>query len=413
MIIGIVFVIIIFILLSAFFSGMETGLISINKYKLEKESKNDPLKAGLKEFIENPDNFLGTTLLGTNISVVIVTSVFIAYFVENKRILSNEIATIVIAIIILIFAEIIPKAIYRDNANYLVPKTYPILKFFYYLFRPFAFCLTWITNKFLKLLGINERNSYLKITREDLSYLVSETKSDSLLEIPQKEMLEDVLEFNELTAKNVMIPRIEINAISHDTKLKDLIKIVQEEGFTRYPVYEENLDQIIGILIIHDILDVDDLEKHTANDFIRQAYFITENMDVQTILRQMQLRKKSMAIVVDSFGGTSGLVTTEDIIEEVVGDIEDEYDNEEAEKEIKKINDNTYEIRGFVEIDVLNDEYDFDFPEGDYETIAGFIIDQIGRIPIKGFSFTSLNKKIEIMEVTGNRIDKIRLLITK
>ncbi len=413
MIIGIIFVIIVFILLSAFFSGMETGLISINKYKLEKESKNDSVKAGVKEFLENPDKFLGTTLFGTNISVVIVTSVFIAYFVENKKYLSNETATIIITVILLIFAEIIPKAIYRDNANYLVPKTYHILKFFYYLFRPFAFCLTWITNRFLKLLGINEQNTYLKISREDLSYLVSETKSDDFLQTPQKEMLEDVLEFNELTAKNVMIPRIEINAVSYDTNLKDLIKTAQEKGFTRYPVFKENLDQIIGILIIHDIIGVDDLENHTANDFIRKAYFIPENMDVQTILRQMQLRKKSMAIVVDSYGGTAGLVTTEDIIEEIVGEIEDEYDNEEIEKEIKKINDNTYEIRGFVEIDFLNDEYDFDFPEGDYETIAGFIIDQIGRIPLKGFVFNFMNKKIEIMEVTGNRIDKIRLQIKK
>jgi CBS domain containing-hemolysin-like protein len=412
MIVGIFFVIIIFILLAAFFSGMETGLISINKFKLEKESKNDSVKAGIKDFIENPNNFLGTTLLGTNISVVIVTSVFIAYFVENKKYLSDESATIIIAAILLIFAEIIPKAIYRDNANFLVPKTYHILKFFYYLFRPFAFCLTWITDKLLKLVGINEQNTYFKITREDLSYLVSATKSDDLLQTPQKEMLEDVLEFNELTAKNVMIPRIEMSAVSHNTNLKELIKTAQKEGFTRYPVFKENLDQIIGIFIIHDIIGVEDLEKHTANDFIRQAYFIPENMDVQTILRQMQLRKKSMAIVVDSYGGTAGLVTTEDIIEEIVGEIEDEYDTEEAEKEIKKINENTYEIRGFVEIDVLNDEYHFNFPEGDYETLAGFIIDQIGRIPLKGFTFNFMNKKMEIMEVTGNRIDKVRLFLT-
>jgi len=402
--------IIVFFILSAFFSGMETGLISIDRFRLEQEAKKDRKKKMILDFLEHPDKIFGTTLLGTNISLVIVSSLTVYLIHHFKKENFETIGTLILAGLLLVFAEIIPKALYRDFSEKIVPRTFPLIKFFYQLLKPFVRLVTHLDTFLAKLFKLPDKEKFHLLTREDLTDILSEAEDDGTLQDDQREMLEEALEFTELKAENVMIHRTEIIALAKETSVEEVIAVAKKEGFTRFPVYGEDLDEILGILIIYDLLKKTPKNKKnkTAIDFVREAYFAPETMDVDKLLTEMQTQKKSMAIVVDSFGGTAGIVTIEDILEEIVGEIEDEYDT--TSEEVEKIDENTFLIQGFVEIDYLNDEFDMELPEGDYETIAGLIIDKLARIPTRKTKLTVGNCNIEVKQVTDKKIVKVKLI---
>jgi putative hemolysin len=217
------------------------------------------------------------------------------------------------------------------------------------------------------------------------------------------------LDFTELDAGNVMVPRTEIVAIQENTPLSEVINIVRKEGFTRYPVYRNNIDDIIGILIIFDILKKDCTPDMIAGDIIHEPLFVPENMDLDVLLKEMQTKQRSMAIVVDSFGGTAGIVTMEDILEEIVGDIEDEYDIDEDEHSVQQVGPNTWLVAADTEIDRLADDYGIELPEGDYETIAGLILDRLERIPHQGQVINIPPYKIQILQATAKQIIKVKI----
>ena len=404
-------IIVIFFILSGFFSGIETGLISLDRLKLEQEAKSSKKKKQILTFLEKPDQIFGTTLFGTNISLVIVSSLSI-FLINNLNKESNiniseHTATLIVAGFILIFAELIPKALYRDFPNRLVSRGFPMLKFFSFIFTPFVKFVSILNNVLAKLFKLPQQSRYNFVSREDLSFMLSEAKDDGVLHEDQMEMLEDALEFSELDAENVMIPRTDIVAFPLDTSIDEVISIAKERGFTRFPVYENDLDNIKGILIIYDLLKRKDLEGLTVSDFIRDAFFAPETMDVNKLLTEMQKEKVSMAIIMDSYGGTSGVVTIEDILEEIVGEIEDEYDN--TTQEISKISSGLYRVQSYAEIDFLNDEYDMELPLGDYETIAGMIIDKLERIPRRDTKLTIGNWDITIIQATDKRIITVEM----
>lgn len=408
-------IIIIFLILSAFFSGIETGLISVDKLKMEEAAKTDKKKKQILDFLTNPDRLFGTTLFGTNISVVIVSSVFmylINYFKEESHVqISDHAATLIIAGLLLIIGEIVPKALYRDRPNLLVSRGFSALRFFSIIFYPFIKFVSALNRLLAKLIKLPENNGYHLLTREDLSYMLAESQDDGTLHEDQREMLEEALEFTELDAENVMVHRTEIVAFEKNTPITEVIEIAKENGYTRFPVYEEDLDSIIGILIIYDLIKTDIKNNAVAGDFVREAYFAPETTDVDHLLTEMQSNKKSMAIIVDSFGGTAGLVTIEDILEEIVGEIEDEYDN--SETGVEEIDERTFQMPGFMEIDFLNNEYGFDLPEGDYETIAGLIIDSLEKIPQQGSQIQTGFWKIKVLQVTNKKIEKVQLQNTR
>ncbi len=406
-------IIIIFFFLSAFFSGMETGLISIDRMKMEQQAKKSKKKKQILHILENPDKLFGTTLFGTNISLVIVTSLsilLINIFNQQKNAfhISETTATLIIAGAILIFAEIIPKALYRENPNKLVTRGFPLLRFFSLILLPFVKFVSLLNSLLARLFKLSEKNGFHILTRVDLSYMLAETKDDGVLHEDQRDMLEEALEFTELDAENVMIHRTEIVALEKNTPIDEVISIAKEKGFTRFPVYDEDLDHIIGILIIYDLIKKDNVGKMKASDFVREAFFASEIMDVDNLLAEMQANKNSMAIIVDSFGGTAGLVTIEDILEEIVGEIEDEYDTT-APMEVEKIGENHYKVQGFVEIDFLNDEYEMNLPEGDYETIAGLIINKLEKIPRQNTKLTINQWNITILQVSDVKILKLEM----
>ena len=404
-------IIVIFFILSAFFSGIETGLISLDRLKLEQEAKSNKKKKQILTFLEKPDQIFGTTLFGTNISLVIVSSLSIllinALKEQSKINIPDHTATLIIAGFVLIFAELIPKALYRDYPNRLVSRGFPILKFFSIIFTPFVKFVSILNSLLAKLFKLPQQSRYNFVSREDLSFMLSVAKDDGVLHEDQMEMLEDALEFSELVAENVMIHRTDIVAFPLDTSIEEVISIAKEKGFTRFPVYENDLDNIKGILIIYDLLKRKDHDSLTVADFIRNAFFAPETMDVNKLLTKMQTEKVSMAIIMDSYGGTAGVITIEDILEEIVGEIEDEYDN--TTREVSKIENGMYRVQSYAEIDFLNDEYEMDLPLGDYETIAGMIIDKLERIPRRDTKLKIRNWDITIIQATDKRIIAVEM----
>ncbi|MBN2461157.1 MAG: HlyC/CorC family transporter [Candidatus Cloacimonetes bacterium] len=412
MIIVSIFIIVIFFLLAGFFSGMETGLISVDRLKLEQDAKDSGKKKQILNFLENPDRLFGTTLFGTNISVVIVSSlsIYLLNYLRQHGLkgISEEMGSLILAGILLIFAEIIPKAVCREKPNTIVPRFFPLLNLLHLLLRPFVKIVALLNSFLLKLFKLPNQPGYHLISREDISYMLTQTEDDGILHAHQREMLEEALEFSELKAENVMIHRTEIVALPQDMPLEKVIEVAKKEGYTRFPVYDQDLDSITGILIIYDLLKSTTTTNNlTAKDFMRKAYFAPEAMDVNKLLSQMQNHKISIAIIVDSFGGTAGLVTVEDILEEIVGEIQDEYDT--TTSEIEKLDDNTFLVQGFVEIDFLNDEYEMNLPEGDYETIAGLIIDRLAKIPARNTNIKINEWEIKIVQATSTKIMKVEM----
>ncbi len=403
------FVLLFFLCLSFFFSGMETGMISIDQIALEHSAKKKKSRAELLNFIRQPDKFLGTTLIGNNIVNVILASLS-TFIVQQMNSLAFDAryTSLFAGTVVLIFGEIVPKTIFRDHAEKIVPTVFPLLKFFYFILRPFVSVVTWMNNSLRRLLHLENDNQYDYLTKDDLTFLLSQTESDEA-NAPQMEMIEDALDFTELLAKNVMVPRMDIVAIEDTTPIAEIIEIAREEGFTRYPVYHGNIDDIIGVLIIYDILKKSCTADMTAGDIVHEPLFAPENTDLDVLLKEMQTKHRSMAIIVDSFGGTSGIVTMEDILEEIVGDIEDEYDTEDEEHDVEQVSPNTWLAAADVEIDRLADDYGIELPEGDYETIAGLILDKLERIPHQGQVITLAPYRLQVLQATSKKIVKVKI----
>lgn len=403
-----------FLALSFLFSGLETGLISINRLRLENAAKTNKKHEHLLKFIQQPDKFLGTTLIGNNIVNVILASLS-TYFVQNLMSRSSissfdpRWTALAVGATVFIFGEIIPKAIFRDHADTIVPKLYPILMFFYTILKPFVSAVTWINRILQRMLNIDSKYGMMFLTRDDLAFLLTQSGIDETDE-PHYEMIEDALEFNEQKARNIMVPRTDVVAIEDCTTIPEVLDIARSEGFTRFPVYSQNLDNIIGVLIIYDIIRRQGSEKLTAGELMHEPFFVPENTDVDILLKDMQKHHKSMAIVVDSFGGTAGIVTMEDILEEIVGEIADEFDTEDdMEEDVEQVGPNTWIVAADVEIDILNDEYEMELPEGDYETVAGLILDTLERIPHQGQILQLDKYSLQVLQTTDKKILKVKI----
>ncbi len=402
-----IIIVAIFFIGSAFFSGAEIGLISLDRHKLKHQASKDKKKKHIYDFVTNPDKVLGTTLIGTNISTVIVSSVFTAY-IAKKGVLSEAIATLILAGALLVFAEIIPKIILRSKDEYVIPKLFFIIRFFAFIFTPVIWVLSKINYGILKLLRISRRKSTQIFTKEDLSYLLGEAEKNGEVRKDEHDLIEEVLDFRDLTAKNIMIPRTNIIGIKTETPIKEVIELSRKEGFTRFPVYKNDIDHVEGMLVIHDLLDVADISE-PAGKYMRNAYFVPEVMKATTLLKKMQKNKTPLAIIVDEYGGTAGIISVEDLLEELVGEIEDEYDEEE--KDIFKINENSYMISGEVEIERLVEDYNLDIEQGDYETLAGLLITKFERIPRYNEKCLIKNYEFTIKQVTAKKIEKVLVKI--
>jgi len=397
------------------FNGFETGIISLDRYKLEQAAKKNKYKKKILDFYDNYHKTFGTTVLGNNISNIIVTTIATILFVHKWQ--QNEwIVTLIIAFTILIVCEIFPKNLFRDYPERCVELFFPLINVCYIILKPFTKLISYFYAKTNTTSKSDDKYPYMAFSKDDFAFILTQTFDEGHIQKPQKDMLTEALDFNELVARNVMIPRMDVVAISDDMPYADILKLASVEGYTRYPVYHDSLDEITGLLIIYDLLKYpsskdDPTHKNLkAKDIQREMFFVPESMEVNTLLREMQAHKKSIAVVVDSFGGTSGIVTIEDILEEIVGEIDDEYDVPES-KDIYKIDDKNWMLAGDVKVDDLNKSLDIDITEGEYETVAGLLIHHLARIPVRGQKVTIDSCKFEIMEVNHKKIKKVKITV--
>jgi len=397
-----------FYFLAWVYNGFETGILSLDKLKLEQEAKKSKKAKRILDFYENIEKPLGTVLIGNNISNVIIVTISTFIFVEFLH-FQNTYSTVIITISFLVFCMILPKSLFRDYPIALVYAFFPLVYLSYVILNPLVKVVSFINMQMKKIFKINANNPYMAFTKDDLEFILIKTFEEGEIEKPQKEMLEEALDFTDLIAKNIMIPRIDIIGIPDTMTYPEIIKFASLEGYTRYPVYHDTLDEITGVLIIYDLLKIKN-HNVTAKDIQREMFFVPESMDVNVLLTEMQSNKKSIAVVVDAFGGTSGIVTVEDILEEIVGEIEDEYDVEEI-KDIQRIDAKTWIVNAFVKVDDLNKELNINMPEGEYETVAGLIINYLAKIPTKGMKIQIVNCKFEIIEVTNKKIKKVKINI--
>jgi putative hemolysin len=404
------------LLSSAFFSGMEIAYVSSDRVNLEIEKNQSGLiPKTLSIITQNPSRFIATMLIGNNFALVIY-GIFMGQFIfDNMPYINlaslNELSALLIqttisTFVILIAAEFIPKVIFQIYSN-LFMKIFAIPAYvFYQLFYPITSLVTiissFILNRFFKVNDISSENSFSKLELEN--YIESEIENSNENLDTEIEIFQNALELSEIKARDIMVPRAEVIAIDELTDLKKVKEILIQTGLSKIPVYKDSIDNIVGYLHSFDFLK----KPYNLKDFILPIEFIPEPMIVNDVLKRLTRQRKSIAVVIDEYGGTSGIITVEDIIEELFGEIEDEHDNYDYYE--KKISENLFEFSARLEIEYLNKKHNLDLPESDsYDTLGGLIVFNKEEIPNIDDEIIIDKYSIKITEATSSKIEKVLL----
>jgi len=410
-------IVIVTLLFSAFFSGIEIAFISSNRLKLELDKSSDSfISKTIAIFSRDESNFIASMLIGNNIALVIF-SISMTKLLDpflNEVISSSFLLlftqTIISTIVILITAEFIPKAIFRINPNYMIKIFSLPLIFFYFLLYPIVFVMLAISGfvlKYIFRLEINEVNQlFSKIDLDEyLESLTQYTNSNSGNNT-EVEMLQNALELSNIKVRECMVPRTDMAAINIKSSVEQLLKLFIETKYTKIPVFKDNIDNIIGYVHSADLFK----KPITIKSVMLPIPIVSESLTANEMLNTFIKKNKSIALVVDEFGGTSGLVTVEDVTEEIVGEIEDEHDIADIIDE--KISDTEYLFSSRMEVDQINNKYNLELPESEeYETIAGLFLSLHEDIPIKGESIKYENKLLVIDSVDEKSIKLIRIMV--
>jgi len=405
-------IILISIIFSAFFSGMEIAFVSANKLHIELEKKRKGFIPNiLKKLTKNSSKFITTMLVGNNISLVVYSYFMGKLIVEYYGINSILIQTIISTILILVTAEFLPKAIFSVYAN----ETLKILAlpayFFYVLLYVFSFVINGISDFFLKFIFRTDKDAQQTVfSKEELGDYITEQLeigNDSEEEIDSEiQIFQNALEFQKVKAREIMVPRTEILAIEIHEKVSKLSESFINSGFSKILVYKTSLDDIIGHVNAFELFK----KPKTIKSILLPVEIVPESMMINDVLNSLMKKRKSIAIVVDEYGGTSGMITVEDVVEELFGEIEDEHDVQELTDE--RITEIEFKFSARLEIDYLNEEYNLNIPKEEaYETLGGFIIDYTENIPEKGEVLVILDYEITILGVSSSKIEEIHLKI--
>ncbi len=393
--IGQLTVLVVLIAVNAFFAATEIAFISLNDAKLSKQANEGDKKAKqIKKMLQDPSKFLATIQIGITLagflSSAFASDAFAARLasvldktfpmgIEFWSTLSIIIVTLILSYFSLVFGELVPKRLAMKYSTKVSRVAVGCIRVLSVIARPFVKFLTWSTNAISKIFGVSENEEEV-VTEEDIRDMIDAGEEDGTIEEQEKEMINNVFEFNDRVVSEVMKHRTEVLAMEINSDMDEVLKVLDEYKYSRVPIYEENIDNIKGVLYVKDLFKyIRTNKKIKVKDMLRKAYFVSESKPINEVFREFQTNKVQLAVVVDEYGGTAGIITMEDIIEELVGNILDEYDEEEIEYKI--IDDNTFKVNGNMTI------YDFEkivkvkIPEGDYDTISGYLIEQLGRIP--------------------------------
>lgn len=402
-----ILIIILAALLEGFFSGSEIAIVSIDKLGLRHNAKLGDRRSRLVlEMLKKPEWILGTTLVGTNICTVLSTTVATAQFYALFGEWGIPVSILVMAFINWIFAEIVPKSIYQQLSDTITPKVAYPLRFFTILFFPIVFLFSKIALYLTYLVtGSKPDEESPFISREELKMLMSMSERESEVKLTEKKMIDRLLTFTETEVREIMVPLIEVDMINENATVKEAAIKVAETKHRRLPVFSGRVDRIVGILNSFDILGEKGNRK--IKPFIRQALYVPPTVNITTLLEQLQSTGENMAIIVDEFGGAEGIVTIEDILEEVVGEIEDEYDEVQSLYKVQK--DGSIIVSGRMEIDEINELFNLKLPKGDYETISGLVIDYLKKIPKAGETINLPGVVLSVQKATHRAVLEIKI----
>lgn len=412
------FVILIF--LSAFFSGSEAAYFSFSKEMIERLKESTTSSAlRIVALLKNPRQLLITILVGNtivNVSAATLAALLTADvsarlgFSHKIAILSEVLA---VTIVLLILGELTPKIIAVKNSLYFARFAATPLRFIAIIFYPIVVILNRFPGLISGLLASRVRPPLL--SKEELKTLLEMSEEKGALEEDEKEMIHSIFEFSKTTVKEIMVPRIDMVTAEKDISLQELIELIKTEGHSRIPLYEEQVDNILGIIHAKDLLPFLDKTSEPVDlaALARPAFFVPETKPIDELLKDFQVEKQHMAIVVDEYGGTAGLITLEDVIEEIVGEIQDEYDIEEKPL-YKRIDDNHFLVDAKIDLDVLNDELEMNLPiDPSYETLGGFIFNLIGAVPEKKQQIDYDGYQFIIEKIDRNRILEVMIIRTQ
>lgn len=389
-------ILLVLILLNAYFAATEIAFISLNDTKIEKQAKEGNKKAKqIEKMLKKPSEFLATIQIGITLAGFLSSAfasdafadilapalykIFPMVSIQVFKGISIILITIILSFFTLVFGELVPKRLAMKYYEKIAFSSISAIRILAIITLPFVKVLSAVTNFISKLFGISENDEEV-VTEEEIKMLIDEGEEKGTIQQDEREMIHNIFEFNDITVSEVMTHRTDVYAIEIDSNINDIIKDIDDYKYSRIPVYEETIDNIKGILFVKDLLKYLQGKKVVKiRNIIREAYFVSENKPINELFKNLQKNKMQMAIVVDEYGGTAGIVTMEDLLEEIVGNIFDEYD--EIENDYTKIDDNTFIINGNVSINDLKKILQLDLPEGDYETLSGYLINLLGRLP--------------------------------
>lgn len=418
-------------LVNAFFAMSEIAIITLNDTKMKKLAEGGHKSAAkVVKLTSDSSGFLATIQVGVTLagflSSAFAASRFAQYLVPllQKMKLSESaadtVATVLITIILsfftLVFGELVPKKIGMQRAEQISYRIVDILLFVGKIFKPFVWLLSQTTNAVTRLLGFDPFAEEETMTEEEILMMVDVGGEKGVIEETERDMIANIFEFGDTTASEVMTHRTEIAAVENTETVADVVKLAMEEGFSRIPVFEEDLDTILGVVYVKDLLKYVSQENSGSipvTEILRPVYFIPESKRLDNLFSEMTEKKVQMAIVVDEYGGTSGIITMEDLIESILGNIQDEYDDEE--EEISQVSDNCFTVDGTTMLDEVSDLIGVELPEGDYDTIAGFIVTSLERIPGENEHpmITYGPATLTVEQVEDRRISKIMILVDR
>ena len=421
-----IFVLVILIGLNAFFAASEIAFISLNDNKIEKQAKEGNKKAKqIQRMLESPSKFLATIQIGITLAGFLSSAFASDTFADMLAPVLNNlipigvsvwqnisiiIITIILSFFTLIFGELVPKRLAMKNYEKIAFGAIGIIRAISIITAPFVKFLTITTNAISKLFGVGENEEEI-VTEEEIKMMVDQGEESGTIEEEEKELINNVFEFNDITVSEIMTHRTDIFAVDINTSAEELLEEIIKDDckHSRIPVYDETIDEIKGVLYVKDLLKNIQKKTFKIKNLMKEAYFVSQNKLINELFRELQKNKKQIAIIIDEYGGTAGLITMEDILEEIVGDIYDEYD--EIEEEYQKIDDKTYILSGSMPIYDVNKLLESHIPEGDYDTLSGYLQEELGRIPLEEenpvIETEELTFKIE--EYEDKRIMKVKV----
>lgn len=405
-------ILVVLIILSAFFSSAETALTTINNVKVRALVDENPTRRvlTLQKILDNRSKLISAILIGNNVVNISASSLMTSLVIRIWGNSAVGIGTGILTLLVLIFGEIVPKTWAMCNNEKLSLAYARVIYLLMQLLTPVIFVIDKISGLFLGFLHIDP-SARVTMTETELKTYVDVSHEDGVIEQEEKKLIYNVFEFGDSVAKDIMIPRIDMTTIDVNASYEELLTLFRESMYSRIPVYENDIDNMLGIVIVKDLLMVENKENFKIRDILREGYYTYEFKKTADLLLEMRLLTTNVALVLNEYGATVGMITVEDLLEEIVGEIRDEYDADEAEL-FKKTAENEYEVGGSLKLDDINDVLETKFDSEDYDSIGGIMIELLDRFPSEGESvITADNIKLTAKKVDNNRIETVTILL--